>query len=71
MKKGIILVDVPDDYNFKDNLCIEISGTNYKFHIRPLPEKVEYSSRQDISTELITEGWNACLNTILGETEYV
>ena len=35
--------------------------------IQPLPEKINYKNRYEMAKELIAEGWNACINEILGE----
>lgn len=35
--------------------------------VKPMPEKIKYKNRQEIAKELIAEGWNACLDKILGE----
>ena len=38
-----------------------------KCPIKPLPEKIIYQSRQELSKEQFAEGWNACVEEMLGE----
>ena len=35
--------------------------------IKPAPEKIKHPSRQSLSQECFADGWNACVDKILGE----
>ena len=83
MTKGIIVVDVPKCcekcefmcFNqYYDPFCVVSNFDEVieddKPHwcpIRPLPEKINYKNRYEIAKELIAEGWNACIDKIIGE----
>ena len=70
--KAILVIDVRDNINkyyadlFKeDGKFDEMIGRFYRF--RPLPEKKELTN--DLEQYVFAEGWNACFDEILGETE--
>ena len=82
MTKGIIVVDTPEScemcefmaYNqYGDRFCVVNNyddiiedGKPYWCPIQPLPEKINYKNRYEMAKELIAEGWNACIDKILG-----
>ena len=73
--KAIILVDIPDYYNLDDirAYCslhtqrgeILLKNGNY-FDVKPLPEKMTAMTTGIIG---YVQGYNACIDEILGETE--
>ena len=65
-------------YDYEDGYCAGKCGNKKYDHIyclgvdtccpiKPMPEKIKYKNRQEIAKELIAEGWNACVEEMLGE----
>ena len=67
--KVIIVTDLHDDFDFKSKANVQIktkNGVIYRTHlkIKPLPTKVE-DMRGEADYDF-WDGWNACLEGILG-----
>ena len=80
--KAILVIDVPTD-NLENviasvNICEQREGYNVilkrmgKMSLKPLPKKKENRNAiqyRGLAEEYRKEGWNACIDEILGETE--
>jgi hypothetical protein len=77
--KAILVVDIPDDYKI-DELCVnyqiykndDITRVDWRFnqHLKPMPKKKETRNAiqyRGLAEEYRKEGWNECLDEILGE----
>ena len=83
MAKGIIVVEIPEICGgcpcFRDEdldcawcgatgeYVFGFSSMNEYCPIKPLPEKIQYVTRQAFSKEQFAAGWNACIEEMLGE----
>ena len=74
--KAVLVIDVPNELDVNDLLidyCVHTKG-EYKsirkggnHPLKPLPQKVEMDFNEYY--EGMADGWNACIDEILGETE--
>ena len=72
--KAILVIDVPDEMG-DDVKALHITLYNGMYtqdisinaEVRPLPEKFTNLTSRDVF-QSHKMGWNACINTILGET---
>jgi len=83
VSKGIIVVDIPETCGgcpcFKDEdmdgdwcsvtgeYVYGFSDMNEDCPIKPAPDKIQHPSRQSLAQECFADGWNACVDKILGE----
>ena len=67
--KALIVIDIPEDHLVVtlNDLYERLNG--YKCDLKPMPEKKEDGYPNDDYTIGKADGWNACLDEILGETE--
>jgi hypothetical protein len=86
MTKGVIVVDAPDLCTECDLMCYDQYKDKFCFMvgfdepieddkpdwcpIKPAPEKIQHPSRQSLSQECFADGWNACVDKILGEQKW-
>ena len=80
--KVIIVTDLHDDFDFKSKANVQIKTKNgvidrTHLKIKRLPQKMESGKIENgtkanipIPVEHFAMGWNACLEEIMGETEY-
>lgn len=77
--KGIIIVDIPDDcrlcptYDSEVNYCscvdkkiLEVKKPDW-CPIKPMPKKKSMDLGQTVVNAARNEGWNECIDEILGE----
>lgn len=78
--KAVLVVDIPSDMPIEDTKALHITLFNGLFtkdlsisqQLRPLPQKESEKHREEIEdwTGLVySQGWNACIDAITGETE--
>ena len=75
--KAILVIDIPDNLkNHLNEVKVDVIGTlngQELFHrlnqpLKPLPQKMR-TDEDDIEEDSYWQGWNECLDEILGETE--
>ena len=75
--KAILVIDVPDDFETKTAIAIvdvkneKGEGVTAMCHLKPMPKKIEAPEIYELwntDSEYI-EGYNKCIDEILGETE--
>ena len=75
--KAILVIDMPTNCidcpvrcdGYTPNEFIEKSNKKPSWcPLRPMPKK-QYSSEKDEYVDLLNEGWNRCLDEIMGEKE--
>lgn len=83
MNKGIIVVNTPECCDECEFMCYDQYNNNFCFMadvdelieddkpdwcpIKPAPEKIQHPSRQSLLQEQFADGWNTCVDKILGE----
>ncbi len=77
MAKGIIVVDIPErcgkcEFIYTNKYCMAsnfdaLTGGDKPdwCPIKPLPEKIEYKTRHELSQESFAQGWNDCIDKML------
>lgn len=77
MSKAILVIDLPDGYGEITDNKATVNLRNWKLDtslivcnvpLKPMPKKREYWSVAD-DTKRYRDGWNACIDEILGEQD--
>ena len=80
MSKAILVIDMPDDMPVEsvqkinylsvlwNGLPTEIGARKYKMVLKPMPEKELIVNGSPMSDDY-RQGWNDCIDEILGEDE--
>ena len=71
--KAILVIDVDDKYLGKEISLIKFTDGNAIYcsaELKPMPQKKEVSDDSYVADYVDFDlGWNACIDTITGETE--
>lgn len=67
--KAIIVIEIDENHLLKETNELYDRLKGYKCDLRPLPEKLDFDNRPSGFSWDAMDGWNWCLEEILGETE--
>ena len=76
--KAILVIDVDEKSIGREVNYIRVQGNGYSYivkavgedvRLRPLPQRKETNGKEPFEIFMHREGWNQCLDEILGETE--
>ena len=67
--KALIVIDIDETHLHKESMELFDRLKGYKCELMPMPYKKEADDNDGWHEIDFKEGWNACIDEILGETE--